>query len=178
MHSMCIHASHTQTHTQNHFTALFPGPPGLAGARRELLNFMVQGNVEHTGITFSSFINHKLYTKKHNAETCTLLKLSIDSSLTDSVYRPLHLPPLDKPVTWRSTCSGTLQGRLTVADTPTIWLGATTKLMKEETQYLIKSGGCIASTSSGWSFLAASGGLQLRDIAPNIAPNYESLTYR
>jgi len=29
----------------NHFTALFPGPPGWAGARRELLDFMVQGKV-------------------------------------------------------------------------------------------------------------------------------------
>jgi len=27
----------------NHFTALFPALPGLAGARRELLDFMVQG---------------------------------------------------------------------------------------------------------------------------------------
>jgi len=29
----------------NHFTALFPGPPGWAGARGELLNFMVQGKI-------------------------------------------------------------------------------------------------------------------------------------
>jgi len=29
----------------NRFTALFPGPPGWAGARRELLNFMVQGKI-------------------------------------------------------------------------------------------------------------------------------------
>jgi len=28
-----------------HFTALFPGPPGWAGARRELLDFMVQGKI-------------------------------------------------------------------------------------------------------------------------------------
>ena len=32
----------THTHTQP-FTAVFPGPPGWAGARRELLDFMVQG---------------------------------------------------------------------------------------------------------------------------------------
>jgi len=30
-------------HHHNRFTALFPGPPGWAGARRELLDFMVQG---------------------------------------------------------------------------------------------------------------------------------------
>jgi len=29
----------------NHFTALFPGPPGWAAARRELLDFMVQGKI-------------------------------------------------------------------------------------------------------------------------------------
>jgi len=30
-------------HHHNHFTVLFPGPPGWASARRELLDFMVQG---------------------------------------------------------------------------------------------------------------------------------------
>jgi len=29
----------------NRFTALFPGPPGWAGARRELLDFMMQGKI-------------------------------------------------------------------------------------------------------------------------------------
>jgi len=29
----------------NHFTALFLGPPGWAGARRELLDFLVQGKI-------------------------------------------------------------------------------------------------------------------------------------
>ena len=29
----------------NRFTALLPGPPGWAGARRELLDFMVQGEI-------------------------------------------------------------------------------------------------------------------------------------
>jgi len=32
-------------HHHNHFTALFPGFSGWAGARRELLDFMVQGNI-------------------------------------------------------------------------------------------------------------------------------------
>jgi len=30
----------------NRFTALFPGPPGWADARRELLDFMVQGEAD------------------------------------------------------------------------------------------------------------------------------------
>ena len=43
---------HTHTNTHKHFTALFPGPPRWAGARRELLDFMVQGKINrgrHTG---------------------------------------------------------------------------------------------------------------------------------
>jgi len=32
-------------HHHNHFMVLFPGPPGWAGARRELLDFMVQGKI-------------------------------------------------------------------------------------------------------------------------------------
>ena len=32
-------------HHHNRFMALFPGPPGWAGARRELLDFMVQGKI-------------------------------------------------------------------------------------------------------------------------------------
>ena len=35
----------THTHTHNHFTALFLGPSGWAGARRELLDFMVQRKI-------------------------------------------------------------------------------------------------------------------------------------
>jgi len=31
---------------QDRFTALFPGPPGWAGARREFLDFMVQGKID------------------------------------------------------------------------------------------------------------------------------------
>jgi len=38
-------ASSTFHHHHNHFTALFPGPVGWAGARRELLDFMVQGKI-------------------------------------------------------------------------------------------------------------------------------------
>jgi len=36
---------HWWTHTHNRFMALFPGPSGWAGARRELLDFMVQGKI-------------------------------------------------------------------------------------------------------------------------------------
>jgi len=36
---------HNIRHTHNRFTALFLGPPAWAGARRELLDFMVQGKI-------------------------------------------------------------------------------------------------------------------------------------
>jgi len=36
---------HHHTTHHNRFTALFPGPPGSVGARRELLDFMVQGKI-------------------------------------------------------------------------------------------------------------------------------------
>jgi len=40
-----LHSTHAHTHTHNNFTDLFPGPPGWAGARRELLDFMVQAEI-------------------------------------------------------------------------------------------------------------------------------------
>jgi len=39
------YSSTEQTTHTNCFTALFLGPPGWAGARRELLDFMVQGKI-------------------------------------------------------------------------------------------------------------------------------------
>ena len=44
----------------NRFTALFPGPPGWAGARRELLDFMVQAKINGgtpSGLT-SAHLHH------------------------------------------------------------------------------------------------------------------------
>jgi len=44
--------SETTTTHHNRFTELFPGPPGWAGTRRELLDFMVQRKINrcrHTG---------------------------------------------------------------------------------------------------------------------------------
>jgi len=43
--SSFITACHHTTAHHNHFTALFPGPPRWASARRELLDFMVQGKI-------------------------------------------------------------------------------------------------------------------------------------
>jgi len=60
----------------NHFTALFPGPPGWAGASWELLDFMVQGKINrgrHTdhpaGATPSGLSSAHLH---HLPHICTL----------------------------------------------------------------------------------------------------------
>jgi len=45
MLSALQHQLLTSYHHHNRFTALFPGPPGSAGPRRELLDFMVQGEI-------------------------------------------------------------------------------------------------------------------------------------
>ena len=43
--SVVEHQASATTPHHNRFTALFPGPPGRAGARRELLNFRVRGKI-------------------------------------------------------------------------------------------------------------------------------------
>ena len=48
----------------NHFTALFPGPPGWAGARRELLDFMVQGKINRGRHTDHPAGRHSIRTKQ------------------------------------------------------------------------------------------------------------------
>ena len=46
----------------NRFTALFPGPPGWAGARRELLDFMVQGKIDRGRHTDHPDGRHSIWT--------------------------------------------------------------------------------------------------------------------
>jgi len=46
----------------NRFMALFPGPPGWAGARRELLNFMVQGEINRDRHTDHPAGRHSIQT--------------------------------------------------------------------------------------------------------------------
>jgi len=43
--SLCLSATPHHTPCHNHLTALYPWPPGWAGARRKLLDFMVHGNI-------------------------------------------------------------------------------------------------------------------------------------
>jgi len=65
----------------NCFAALFPGPPGWAGARRELLDFMVQGEINrgrHTDIRLdatpsgltSAHLHHTPYFLRARCSSC------------------------------------------------------------------------------------------------------------
>ena len=55
---------HTTPPHHNRFTALFPGPPGWAGARRELLDFMVQGEINRGRHTDHSAGRHSFRTNQ------------------------------------------------------------------------------------------------------------------
>ena len=48
----------------NRFTAFFPGPPGWAGGSRELLNFMVQGQINRGRHTDHSTGRHSVRTSQ------------------------------------------------------------------------------------------------------------------
>jgi len=56
----CVH----HHHNHNHFMALFPGPPGWAGARRELLDFMVQGKINRGRHTDHPAGRHSIQTNQ------------------------------------------------------------------------------------------------------------------
>jgi len=50
--------------THNRFTALFPGPPGWASARRELLDFMAQGKINRRRHTDHQAGCHSIWTNQ------------------------------------------------------------------------------------------------------------------
>jgi len=61
----CYCNTHSNHHTHhNRFTTLFPGPSGWAGARRELLNFMVQGKVNRGRHTDHPAKRHSIRTNQ------------------------------------------------------------------------------------------------------------------
>ena len=55
---------HISVHHHNRFTALFPGPPGWAGARRELLDFMLQGKINRDRNTDHPAGRHSIRTNQ------------------------------------------------------------------------------------------------------------------
>jgi len=58
---MYYNANH---HHHNCFTSLFPGPPGWAGARRELLDFMVQREINRHRHTDHPAECHSIWTNQ------------------------------------------------------------------------------------------------------------------
>jgi len=56
---LCVLTTH-----HNHFTALFPGPPVWAGARTELLDFMVQGKINRGRHTDHPAGHHSILTNQ------------------------------------------------------------------------------------------------------------------
>jgi len=67
---VCGHSNATQNDDihfyihHNHFTALFPGPPRWAGARRELLDFTVQWKINRGRHTYPPAGRHSIWTKQ------------------------------------------------------------------------------------------------------------------
>jgi len=59
-----IHCTTTTTTTILRVTALFPGPPGWDSARRELLDFMVQGKINRGRHTDHPAGRHSIWTKQ------------------------------------------------------------------------------------------------------------------
>ena len=80
-HVLIIATLHSTTTRHNRFTALFPGPPGWASARRELLDFMVQGKINRGRHTDNPAGRHSIRTNqcppciagfKNDAKNCHL----------------------------------------------------------------------------------------------------------
>jgi len=62
--TLALSLSPPHHHHHNHFTALFPGPPRWASARRELLDFMVQGKINRGSHTDHPAGRHSIWTNQ------------------------------------------------------------------------------------------------------------------
>jgi len=85
-----LHWIHTHTCTHNHFTALFPGPPRWAGARRELLDFMVQGKINRS--------RHTDHPSGRHSNPSWLTSAHLHYPLPPFFYRPDALPAVQPTV--------------------------------------------------------------------------------
>jgi len=78
----------------NHFTTLFPGPHGWASARRELLDFMVQGKINRGKHTDQPAGRH--YIRTHGVNLCTYFNdiwhFYLSRTTQVSRYRKKHSP--------------------------------------------------------------------------------------
>ena len=88
----------------NHFTALFLGPPGWAGARRELLDFMVQRKINRGRHTDHPAGHHSIRTNQCPPSKTAGVTYRYILTITLSIfYRPDALPAAQPTVSkhWR-----------------------------------------------------------------------------
>jgi len=86
-------------HHHNCFTDLFPGPPGWAGARRELLDFMMQGKINRGRHTDHPTGRHSIQISAHLHHP-PMIRYDRDYLTWPSDWAPLHpdqCPPPPSP---------------------------------------------------------------------------------
>ena len=91
--SQCHYSQFISNHHHNHnrFTALFLGPPGWAGARKELLDFMVQGKINRGRHADNPAGRHSFPTKQCPSPSSPIF------------YRPFLPPNQQKMLEFSST---------------------------------------------------------------------------
>ena len=90
-HDVSEHGHRDHHHHHNCFTTLFPGPPGWAGARRKLLDFMVQEKINRGRHTDNPAGHHSIRTNQ------------CPPPPSSHFYRPDALPAIQPTVSkhWR-----------------------------------------------------------------------------
>jgi len=101
-------SNHTTPH-HNRFTAIFPGPSGWAGARRELLDFMVQGKINRGRHTDHPAGCHSIQTNPCPPPPSPIF------------YRPDALPAA-QPTVSKHSRKKTLEFSSTVLPAPSLYL--------------------------------------------------------
>jgi len=84
-HILCVLQPH-----HNRFTALFPGPPRWAGARRELLDFMVQGKINRGRHTDHPAGRHSIQTNLHHLHHSPFLQARCPSCRPTNSVKTLN----------------------------------------------------------------------------------------
>jgi len=98
----CKFSKYIHHHQHNHFTALFPGPPKSVNARRELLDFMVQGKTNRGRHTDHPAGRHSIRTKQSPPPPSLIFMPDALPAATLPIYPGLGQAPnmLAYPVAW------------------------------------------------------------------------------
>jgi len=108
-YQQCYLQYHHTTPHHNRFTALFPGPPGWAGARRELLHFMVQGKINRGRHTDHPDGCHSIRTKQCPPPPSPIF------------YRPDALPAAQPTVSYKLLLTIPLDSILIWSEAQLLW---------------------------------------------------------